>query len=307
MLESVLAAPDGATAAPADAPASAPADFTRVVYPSLTRSGAAVPPHSSTPSSTGAEPSVRAVADARAEARGHAAGYAAGLRQADAELAVRRASLEADFAARAAGLEEATRASIAALDSAARALQARVAPVLAEAEEALVAVAVELAESVLGYELAMSAASVGSPNDVTRPVHVSPGHAPDATPRSEAGPDEAGAEEARAAGRTARAALARALRGADAQIVATVRLHPADLAQLSPEIVATVGVPLVADAGLARGDAEADLPNGIVDARLDTAFARARAALLDDAALATSAASTAGSGSGSGSALGPRA
>ena len=57
------------------------------------------------------------------------------------------------------------------------------------------------------------------------------------------------------------------------------RLHPADLAALG-DAVAASSVPLVADARLARGDAEVDLPAGLVDARLVTALARARTALL---------------------------
>jgi flagellar assembly protein FliH len=58
-----------------------------------------------------------------------------------------------------------------------------------------------------------------------------------------------------------------------------VRLHPADLAALG-DAVAASSVPLVADSRLARGDAEVDLPAGLVDARLVTALARARTALL---------------------------
>jgi flagellar assembly protein FliH len=235
MLDSVMT-PEGA----------APA-FARVSYPSV-----------SLPGSDAA--TTRQAHDARAEARGHAAGYAAGLRAAELELAARRAVLEAEQSDLLHRLQAANISAVEALAASARALDARVAPVLDDAEEALVATAFELAEAVLGYELrASESVDDGS-------------HGADATdPR---------------AGRTARAAVARALAVTDPGDVVTVRLHPADLAQLDAATRDSVAaeVSFVADASLARGDAEAERRIGQVDARLGTALDRARTALLGDPA-----------------------
>jgi flagellar assembly protein FliH len=205
------------------------------------------------PSLSGARASDQADPDlerrTRAEASGHAAGYAAGLRAADAELTARRAVLEAEHADALARLHEATSASLTALAAAGRALQDRVVPALHEAEEALVATAFDLASAVVGYEVAAS--------ERTR----------EGDPR---------------VGRTARAALGRALDGLDPTVVVRVRLHPADAA-LVAEAARSAGVDVVGDPSLRPGDAEADLPTGLVDARLATALDRARVALLGDA------------------------
>ena len=293
---------------------SAPESFSRVVYPSLTevRSGSSTttpaldPGHAVTRGaglgtlaglgasaqgaaarsaslrSPHAEPDAAARA-ARAEARGHAAGYAAGLRAAEADLAARRVAMDAEHVESVTRLERSLAASFAALDSAADALRQRVAPVLAESEEALVQTALDLASAVVGYDVAAS-----EPDDRagSRPAaehdgvaehraaaeHLSAG---ELAPDDAAAPHPAGPRE----GRTARAAVARALDGLDRSLVVGVRLHPADLAALG-DAVAASAVPLVADARLARGDAEVDLPAGLVDARLVTALARARTALL---------------------------
>jgi flagellar assembly protein FliH len=260
MLESVMT-PEGA----------APA-FARVSYPSV-----------SLPGSDAA--TSRQAHDARAEARGHAAGYAAGLRAAELELAARRAVLEAEHSDLLHRLQAATVSAVGALAASARALDARVAPVLDDAEEALVATAFELAEAVLGYELRASesvdavspgadatARGAGATEPVTRTADSSRTIDPaPADPRT---------------GRTARAAVARALAVTDPGDVVTVRLHPADLAQLDAATLDSVvaDVAFVADASLARGDAEAELRVGQVDARLGTALDRARTALLGDPA-----------------------
>lgn len=243
MLDSVMT-PEGA----------APA-FARVSYPSVTLPGSD-------------DATTRQAHDARAEARGHAAGYAAGLRAAELELAARRAVLEAEHSDLLHRLQAATVSAVEALASSARALDARVAPVLDDAEEALVATAFELAEAVLGYELRASES-----------VHDGP-HGADATARGAA--DTVGPRE----GRTARAAVARSLAVTDPGDVVTVRLHPADLAQLDAATRDSVAaeVAFVADATLARGDAEAERRIGQVDARLGTALDRARTALLGDPA-----------------------
>lgn len=246
MLDSVMT-PEGA----------APA-FARVSYPSV-----------SLPGSDAA--TTRQAHDARAEARGHAAGYAAGLRAAELELAARRAVLEAEHSDLLHRLQAATVSAVEALATSARALDARVAPVLDDAEEALVATAFELAEAVLGYELRASESvddgSHGADATATPDATVTP----DVDPR---------------AGRTARAAVARALAVTDPGDVVTVRLHPADLAQLDAATRDSVAadIAFVADATLARGDAEAERRIGQVDARLGTALDRARTALLGDPA-----------------------
>lgn len=76
------------------------------------------------------------------------------------------------------------------------------------------------------------------------------------------------------------AAARRALDVDDPVQLRRVRMHPADL-----DIVRELGelpVEGVADPALARGDAIADFAHGSVDARLGTAVARVRAALLAD-------------------------
>jgi flagellar assembly protein FliH len=92
-------------------------------------------------------------ADADARAAGHAAGYAAGLRAAGAELAGQKAALDAEH--RAAVLHEAARMdrAIAVLGAASAALDARMVPVLTDAQDAVAASALELAEAILGSEL----------------------------------------------------------------------------------------------------------------------------------------------------------
>lgn len=80
----------------------------------------------------------------------------------------------------------------------------------------------------------------------------------------------------------ARAALARALSGRDADAVVAVRLNPADLALLEAGAGHDAGlarVALVPDPALGRGDAVSVYPDGELDARIASALARARAAL----------------------------
>ncbi|GAA2747427.1 hypothetical protein GCM10009868_36880 [Terrabacter aerolatus] len=78
----------------------------------------------------------------------------------------------------------------------------------------------------------------------------------------------------------ARAALSRALSGPDAAAVVAVRLHPDDLEVLTADDRTDAEtVLLVPDAGLERGDAVADYPDGELDARVRTALQRARAAV----------------------------
>lgn len=85
--------------------------------------------------------------------RGHTLGYAAGQERAQKEAALRRAELEAAHNALQAELRTRAETQRAALAAAAAALSARTLPVLAEAEQTLVASALTLAEAVLGREL----------------------------------------------------------------------------------------------------------------------------------------------------------
>jgi flagellar assembly protein FliH len=80
--------------------------------------------------------------------------------------------------------------------------------------------------------------------------------------------------------RSARAALRRALGAARGAELTSVRMNPADLARIDPELRAGAGVNLVADATLQPGDALALLPDGYIDATIGAALARAKAALL---------------------------
>ncbi|KQO81736.1 hypothetical protein ASF17_11480 [Frigoribacterium sp. Leaf263] len=274
MLESVM-----------NAPATAPGSVARVVYPSLVGPGSD-------------RAAAREADDVRAEARGHAAGYAAGLRAAELELTARRAVLEAEHSDLVQRLQAHALAAADALGAAARALDACVVRTVADAEEALVASAFELAEAVVGYELRASEpeSSPAAPAAAEAPATVAAGAA-DAAPAGPAAADgaargtdapavapaEPGADPR--VGRTARAAVARALDGAAGGVVTTIRMHPLDLALLDESTRASSAPRAVfaPDASLARGDAEADLPAGLIDARLGTALDRARRALLGPA------------------------
>jgi flagellar assembly protein FliH len=115
---------------------------------------------------------------------------------------------------------------------------------LDEIQDVLAASALELAEAILGYEIAQG-------------------------------------------GNTARAALQRALSSrtpggsTGVENVTAVRLHPADIAALKANgVVDAPGVELTADPTLNPGDAVAEYPDGWIDARIGTAVARARHALL---------------------------
>ncbi len=183
---------------------------------------------------------------ASADVRGHAAGYAAGLRIAQTETDALRARLDAEHAARTAELDAAVARRLAALDTAVAALQARVAPVLADAEASVTGAAIDLAEAVVGYAIRAS--------------------------RPEGEGDGPTGRRAAAAEETVRRALA----GVDHTVAVAVRLAPADAAAVAG---LDLPVPVRADAALAAGDAVVDLPDGVLDARIDAALDRARAAL----------------------------
>ncbi|MEO7123789.1 MAG: FliH/SctL family protein [Lacisediminihabitans sp.] len=81
---------------------------------------------------------------------------------------------------------------------------------------------------------------------------------------------------------SARAALARVIGHADPRTLLTVRMNPGDIAELDAAGRAVSSVEIVADNTIARGDAVGDFTDGYLDARIHTALARARAALLGE-------------------------
>ena len=192
-------------------------------------------------------PSLREERDAgddAARARGHAAGYTAGLRAAAADVDARIVRLDAEQAAAVRHGQAQVDEAVALLAAASAALHERTVPVVQDAEDTLVATALELAEAIIGHSLGDAAAS------------------------------------ARAAlGR----ALLPAGPGATGELGAgrphCVRMNPDDLALIDLVTRADAGVDFTADSGLARGDAIAEFPDGFLDARIGTALARAKAAL----------------------------
>lgn len=99
-------------------------------------------------------------ADDPAVVRGHAAGYAAGLRAAEQELDALRAELRRESALAAEESGRRLESALSALAAAAGRLDAQTAPVLAEADRALVTSAVELAAAILDREPAPSSVAV---------------------------------------------------------------------------------------------------------------------------------------------------
>ncbi|MGU3408875.1 hypothetical protein ACLBWP_02110 [Microbacterium sp. M1A1_1b] len=187
---------------------------------------------------------------ASAEVRGHAAGYAAGLRAAHTDTEALRAELEAAHVARLERLEADTARRLAAMSAATDALLARTAPVLASAEQSVVDAAMELADAAVGYAIRASRpASADSVVDDGLEDRVQPG---------------------------AEATVRRALALVDHTLAIAVRLSPADAAAVA---VLDLPVAVRTDATLSDGDAVVDLPDGVLDARIGAALARAKAAL----------------------------
>jgi flagellar assembly protein FliH len=81
---------------------------------------------------------------------------------------------------------------------------------------------------------------------------------------------------------SARAALARVIGHADPRTLLTVRMNSHDIAELDAAGRQASSVEIVADDTIARGDAVGDFADGYLDARIQTALARARAALLGE-------------------------
>ncbi|TFD47264.1 hypothetical protein E3T55_15455 [Cryobacterium frigoriphilum] len=181
----------------------------------------------------------------QARAAGHSAGYAAGLRAAAVEAAAQTDRVEAAQQAAAQAAQARIDRAVHLLSAAAAALEAKAAPNIREVESALIDTALELTEAVIGFELADTETS-------------------------------------------ARRAFERALGQADEAETRTVRMHPADVLVLNSTVSGSMfgsatadlpGVELVADPTLNRGDAVVDFSDGFLDARLASAFARAKAAL----------------------------
>ena len=183
----------------------------------------------------------RGTGDESSRARGHAAGYTAGLRAAAADVDARTARQDAEHAAAVLHQQARVDRAVALLGAAAAALHERTVPVLQDAEDTLVATAMELAEAIVGHELGDADSSARS---ALRRAVLS------------------GADEVAGAGRPH-----------------AVRMNPHDLALIDQVTRADAGVDFIADATLARGDAIAELPDGFLDARIGTALARAKAAL----------------------------
>jgi flagellar assembly protein FliH len=98
----------------------------------------------------------------KARAAGHAAGYAAGMQSAAADVAAEAARRDAAVnEAIADGTARVDRA-VAVLAAAAQALTRRTVPVVAEAQDAIAATAIELAEAIIGRELAFDETSARS-------------------------------------------------------------------------------------------------------------------------------------------------
>ena len=177
--------------------------------------------------------------NAQVEARGHAAGYAAGLRAAAADTEMLRHRLKEQHEDEMRRGQERLNRSLSALNSAVFSLEGRTVALITDVQDALAAAAVDLAEALLGRELASGDTS-------------------------------------------ARSALARALEGVDTDLVQRVRLHPVDLASLDEDTLRRARVEFVGDAGLRRGDAVTEFPDGYLDASLASAVERARTALLGE-------------------------
>ncbi|HXD62170.1 MAG TPA: FliH/SctL family protein [Lacisediminihabitans sp.] len=181
--------------------------------------------------------------DAQARTQGHAAGYASGLRAAAREAEARVVELNAETAAMLNERNAQLDSALSALEAAARQLHERAIPTIEHAQDVLVSSAIELAEAILGYELAD-------------------------------GPRSARAALARVLDHTDPKLLLNVrMNPADVAELDGARSDSAPTAS---------GVEIIADASVARGDALGDFADGYLDARIRTALDRARAALLGE-------------------------
>lgn len=178
-------------------------------------------------------------AAAQSRAEGHVAGYTEGLRQAAADVARRADENNAKHAENERVGQARIDRALLLLGAAARALDERSIPLIQEAEDTLVNTSLELVEAILGCEL--SHADVSARRALERAVNL-----PNRLEHSE---------------------------------VHTIRLHPEDLAVLGAQTKSLQSIRFVADNLLERGDAITEFNDGFLDARIGTAFARAKAAL----------------------------
>ncbi|MHA6669649.1 FliH/SctL family protein [Homoserinimonas sp. A447] len=100
--------------------------------------------------------------DLRSRVSGHAAGYAAGLNAAADDLAAQKAEQEAALADAIAAGQARMDEAVAVLNAATVALERRTVPRLQEAQDAIAATAIELAEAIIGRELQGSDTSARS-------------------------------------------------------------------------------------------------------------------------------------------------
>lgn len=180
---------------------------------------------------------------ARGYTAGYAAGWASGSRAAAQAGAVEQRRRDEDAAAAASAQAVRLEAAVAALAQSASAARARTAPVIEEAVATLARGAVELAEAVLGFELAdgETSARVALTRALTLSGDVE-------LVRVRMNPEDL------------------------AHLRSALERHPTGL-DLPP------GVDLVADESLAPGEAISELDEGYLDARISTAVSRAREAL----------------------------
>jgi flagellar assembly protein FliH len=176
-------------------------------------------------------------------AAGYAAGWSAGSRAAAAEAEALRSALASEHAAAEEARAVEVARSVAALVAAARGADARSLPVVDGLRGALVAAAVELAQAVLGRELAGG------------------GSAATALARALAAPADLGAQTVRVSAADHR------------EITALVAAGSVEL---------PAGMTVVADPRLGPGDAVSEHPTGYLDAQLATALDRARRALAEE-------------------------
>ena len=178
-------------------------------------------------------------AAAKSRAAGHAAGYTEGLRLATADVAGRADEINAEHAENERYAQAQIDHAVSLLAAAARALDERSIPLIQQAESTLVQTSLELAEAILGSELSRTEPSAR--RALERALHQ-----PDQLDRNE---------------------------------IHTIRMHPDDLVVLGAQTRALESIRFVADSRLQRGDAIAEFSDGFLDARIGTAFERAKAAL----------------------------
>ncbi len=180
--------------------------------------------------------------------RGHSIGYTFGMRAAAAEAKIRRAEMDAAHAAAMARQQAELEHAVGLLAAARTALNAVVLPVVTEAQDVLLAGSVDLAEAILGHELAN-------------------------------GPTAARSALTRALAQQASAGTY-AVRMNPADLAELNELN--DNTTLRENPLGQDGLRFVPDAALARGDAIAEFEHGYLDARIAAALARAKDALAED-------------------------